>query len=571
VIVDALVSLALLALFPLPAAALVDGCRGRRAPRDVIDSVAVGYALSWCVLYVISALSLRLFTLLWLGAFVAAVALRRHRRAPTPEAAHDLRRLAPLAVVLALAGAVRALPALYRELPPGWDPYFHLLLADRIATLGTLITDLRPWEAIPLNYPIGSHVLVAWVADLGGVPVHAAFKWALVWFGTLTCAQVYALTAAATGEDEAGVHAAGAYGLLAMLGSLDYYRWGGLPNLAALYLFLALLTRLAERERDSTGPRVRALVTGIIFVAIALVHHHVMVVAALGLAVVIAHAWLSGRARALAREVAAGLGVAAVLGAPYFITYLGRARGLGRTGLGRFQEPLTNLIADVGDVGLAFTFATVMGVLLAAAGPARRALGAVVGPCLAACLITYVVLKHGVAAVALLLGRQPPALFTPSRFLTDAVPLLAVFAGLFFVEMRRRLGATPARTLVLIALLFPLNLPLYGRLFSDEVGPAGRAAYAWIRQYTEPGAGLVDSRAQGTYLAHRTSMAMPLPTSEYTEDARNRKTLRAIAAGERPASDYGRVYAVVRGTEFSQLRGREVWRDPSGVRILKLE
>lgn len=566
-IVEALVSTALLALFPLPAAALAYAWHGRRSPGDAIDSVALGYAASWCALYVASAVSLWLFTALWLAALVAVVALGRRRLVP---ARGDARGLAPLAVMLGLAGLVRALPALYRELPPGWDTYFHLVLADRIATLRTLIFDLRPYEAIALNYPIGSHLLVAWVAALGGVPVHAAFKFALVWFGTLMCAQVYALTTAATGDDEAGVYAAGAYGLLAVLGSLDYYRWGGLPNLAAMYLFLALLTRLAAREREPADARVRALVLGVLFVAIALVHHHVMVVAALCLAVCAVHARVSGRDRALARDIALGLGAATVLGAPYFAVYLARAAGVGRTGLGGFVEPLTNLFADIGDVGLVFTFAAAMGVPVALAGPARRALGDVVGPCLATLLVAYVALKHGVAAVSLLLGSRPLSPFTPSRFLTDAVPLLAVFAGLFFVETRRRLGATPARTLALIVLAFPLGLPLYGRLFSDEIGPGARAAYAWIRQYAEPGAGLVDSRSHGPYLARRASSAMPLPISEYVEDARNGRTLRAIASGARPASDFGRVYVIARGSEFQHLGGREVWRDPSGVRILRL-
>jgi len=578
VIVETLVSLALLALFPLPAAAMAHAARGRgRSLVDVLDSVALGYAVSWCALYVLSAWSLWLFTALWLAGLVAAVAIGLRRLVPSaaplaPPAPKDgpwtgARRA--LAVVLALAGLVRVLPALYRELPPGWDSYFHLVVADRIATLHARIADLAPYEAITLNYPLGSHLLVAWIADLGGVPVHAVFKLALVWLGTLTCAQVFALATAATGDEEAGVYAAGAIGLLAALGGFDYYRWGGLPNLAGMYLFLALLTRLAARPRE--GALTRALAAGVLFVAIALVHHHVMIAAGLCLAVCAAHAWWSGRERPLARDIAAGLAAAAVLGAPYFVAYLGRARGLGRTGIGGFEEPLTNLVADVGEIGLVFTFAAVMGALFAGGGPARRALGGLVAPSLVTLLVVYVALKHGVAAVTLLLGGRPLALFTPSRFLTDAVPLLAVFAGLFFAETRHRLGATPARTLAVIVLAFPLGLPLYGRLFSDEVGPVARAAYAWVRQHAEPTAGLVDSRIHGTYLARRASSAMPLPISEYVEDARNLKTLQAIAAGARPASDFGRVYVISRGSEFQHLGGREVWRDPSGLRILKLE
>ena len=66
-----------------------------------------------------------------------------------------------IAILLGLVAVSRYSVAVQTDLPPGWDPTFHLLLAGRIQETGQAIRDWRPFVDAALNYPIASHTLLA--------------------------------------------------------------------------------------------------------------------------------------------------------------------------------------------------------------------------------------------------------------------------------------------------------------------------------------------------------------------------------------------------------------------------
>ena len=100
--------------------------------------------------------------------------------------------------MLLVVAVSRTWIALLSELPPGWDPSFHLLLAGKIQQTDAVISDWRPFADISLNYPIGSHVALVALANLSGLPLHAVFRLFIPALGVLTTAQVYLFATRAT-------------------------------------------------------------------------------------------------------------------------------------------------------------------------------------------------------------------------------------------------------------------------------------------------------------------------------------------------------------------------------------
>jgi len=139
-------------------------------------------------------------------------------------------------------GVTRFAIALPLVLPPGTlDPTFHLVLARQIQISHHAI-DHWPFAGIPLNYPTGSHVLVVVLSALAGLPLHTTFKDFIPLLGVLTTGQIYVFARRVTASPLTALYSAAIYGLWAWYGSIDYFRWGGLPNELAMLLFLAMLS-----------------------------------------------------------------------------------------------------------------------------------------------------------------------------------------------------------------------------------------------------------------------------------------------------------------------------------------
>src|SRR5579875_56718 len=99
------------------------------------------------------------------------------RRAPNPPVwrKRGLAQAAQLGGVLIVMSAIWSLPLAFHQLPQGWDPSFHTLLASNTVATGRL-PSWRPFEPIPSNYPYGPHVLLAQISLLTGVATYQAFS-----------------------------------------------------------------------------------------------------------------------------------------------------------------------------------------------------------------------------------------------------------------------------------------------------------------------------------------------------------------------------------------------------------
>jgi hypothetical protein len=136
-------------------------------------------------------------------------------------------------------------------LPPGWDSSFHLILAKKLALSGRMIFDWEPFENIALNYPLGSHILVAIVAAIARIPLHAAFKLLIPAVGVLSTALIYLFASRVGGRDEIGLFAALAYGMWPCTGASIRTGGAGSPTLWPWRFFRPCSSSSSHRPKGS--------------------------------------------------------------------------------------------------------------------------------------------------------------------------------------------------------------------------------------------------------------------------------------------------------------------------------
>ena len=564
-----LLVLLFLFVFPLPGTLLGLMRPGKeRGAENLIDAFALGTALSLCGLYLCACVSIDLFKPVWAAALLAAgVAYFKHR-----PAARSWSRWSSEARVLCwlIAGylALRVLPVFYEPYPHGWDPYFHLVLADKIAQARTLIGDWTPYETIPLSYPLGSHLIVALASGLLAIPLHEVFSVALAFFTAVCAALTYAVVSRATTRRDLGLYAAAAYAFIAVNGSLDYARWGGLPSLIGECLFLGLLSFLLQEELAPWWSR-GALAA--LFVGLSLTNQHTALVASLTLGWMLAFFFLKGdRARGL--RIFQGLAAAALLGAPYFWHTLHHAPPMRDTSLlietAKLATPRTLFF----DLGPAFSIAIFLGGVLYLSRKGGAKVSPVLSQALAGLLVVFAAAEYGSRLVSIYFFGKDLAPFTPSRFLTDAVPLLSLFAALFFSELRGFLRVGRGLVMALILACFAFNLEAYRAIFRPAVPEDRLAAFAWLREHAAPDALVMDPSFAASYLTRRPSSDMPIPTSE----SRKTATIRPLAlelkrsGGRVPPGAGARQIVLLYAGHAKVPPQRVLWAHPSGLLAVQL-
>jgi hypothetical protein len=519
---DALLTLLAVALILLPGWALWLRLVGPQpSPEVAITGLSFALALALLALELCAYLSLTVFVGIWLPA--AAVAAWRLRAHP-PRLRFD-RALVLLALA---AAAIRFLPALAREYPFGWDPYFHLLVVRLIEEKWAHVFALSPFEDIPLNYPSGSHLLVALVAKCAAASRYTVFQVVLALFASLTCLQVYAWVQAATSNRRWALYAMAAYAFLAVWGSIDYLRWGGLPNLLGMYILAGCCTTVAQRE---AGDR-RWWALPPMYLAIGLCSHHVLMAAFGAMAALVLGLALQPARRADAKRVALGGVLAGLVGVPYLVHHFA-GRDLHSTRLLIYNEPQYLIWAAY---GMVFFLAMVAGAGLYARNPRARPLGVEVLAPAAALLVLYVLFEYGGRELMMALYQRPVAPLTPNRFLTDAVYPLSAFAGLAFLMLEERAGQW---VLAGVAMLFVTNAHQYGGYFEKEISDDRAAAYRWVEANTRRDTMVIDPSYHAPVLTNRPSLHTALPSSELNGSAKNGPLLLRIARQELPAEAAG--------------------------------
>jgi hypothetical protein len=139
----------------------------------------------------------------------------------------------------------------------------------------------------------------------------------------VTVALVYVVGRAIFQREAAALWYAFAYAFVAILGSLDYYRWGGLQNLIGMMLLLAgLVLALAGSSRASLG------LGTMTFASTYLVHHHTMLVILGICSAVVVVLWYAARREEARRLVIAVVG-SLVLSAFWLIPLAARVEDSG--------------------------------------------------------------------------------------------------------------------------------------------------------------------------------------------------------------------------------------------------
>lgn len=515
---------------------------------------AIALALwSVCLLRACGVSPVHYFWLSALCGFALLVAARDGSRPPVT-VPRSTGSLVLLAAIILIAGAARFWPLLIREFPLGWDPSFHLIIAGKIARQQALVVDWLPFKDIRLNYPIGSHELVALLAQVTGMPLHRAFGFLMAAVVTLNVAQIQLLTEAATGDRRWALASATAYGFWAVYGSIDYPRWGGLPNAFAMSCWLNALCLWLLTPRVA----VRIAATALSFAALVLSHHHVMITAALAYVGVLPLLIVRHRARE-ALELLGAAALAAGLTAFYVVPYALRAMEITDTSIAQFYEDEFTRMNLWRNVGPLFLVCGSVGLglwTLRGSGLLRAAQPHVVGT-LGMLLLAYLILAVVWPLVQTARGLPPTTPFTPSRFLTDAMYFLCLPVGMVVCKAADRLRlATGTLCGLMIIAGTAASLDNWRQLYGAE--PMERSflgALRWLHAATPAEAAICDPQPDWghqavwtTYVAWRPTSLTPIPVSEPVEATPNLETRIADAcSGRAPASSLARpLYAIRR-------------------------
>ena len=242
-----------------------------------------------------------------------------------------------------------------------------------------------------------------------------------------------------------------------------------------------------------------------------------------------------------------------------------KAARIGDTDALRFQS--TNsiwlLMAGMGVIFVAFA---ICGIVLSW----MREAGARTGMLLAmslALVAAYLLCGPVYRAYALHHWGEERTALEPSRFITDLVYLLSVFAGyaMFRLAARYRLEIGAAFAIALLLALS--NITLWRESFAPERNPDRWRAYAWIQQHTPADTIVLTTDEWAPYATWRRTLLTPLPASEpRAGDNDARRAAAALSAGHPPA-----VAAVVEviapGGKWH--RGSVIWKSPSGWSIVQ--
>jgi hypothetical protein len=536
---------------------------------DLVDRLAwgatAGLALAVLIAFYVSLFRLSLFWPLWMGVVALSLLfalLGSSRRQATAEDGTPWR----LALLLAMVAVSRFAPTFFRDIPLGWDPSFHLLLAKKLLVTDKLFYDWTPFETVSLNYPLGSHLLLAVLSRLTSIPLHGVFLLLVPALGVITTAQVYGLAKRIFPSSEVALYSALAYGMWAVLGSFGYYNWGGLPNQLGMVFLIPVIAIMAGPE---CRPRDAAAVA-VLLAATFITHHHVALVAGVTLAAAAGYLLLSSttveperwnKLHSLALGVAGSVGLASVYLAPQAM----KAARIGDTDALRFQSSHSfgSLIAGMGLVFVAFA---ICGIVLSCMREARARAGMLLAMSLAP-VVAYLLCEPVYRAYALHRWGEERTALEPSRFITDLVYLLSVFAGYAMYRLAARYRLQPGTAFAVALALALSNIPLWRESFAPDRNPDRWRAYEWIQQHTPADTIVLTSDEWAPYATWRRTLLTPLPASEpRSHDNDARRAAAALAAGRPPL--VGKVVEVIApGGKWN--RGAVIWKSPSGWLIVQ--
>ena len=477
-----------------------------------------------------------------------------------------------LAGLLVLVFVSRAVPLFFGSLPLGSDPSFHAIIAQKILLTQAIPTDWQPFEAVALNYPVGTHLLIAEISRAVGLPVPLVFKCLFPIIACLTTLSVHSCALRLLGPKavmEARL-AALSFGFLAIWGSVDSYRWGGLPNALGMLLLLSLVELVWHEQRV-----VAIGIFSVIFAALVVVHHHAALCAGLLLAGhVMFTTLIARRITSSSARIIAGLAGATVLAILPLMTYLRGGGEVGRTSVLRFYEPLVTIWSGLSQLGSPLVALGMLGIILVTRGAIdeRRLF---LAWWLALLFGAFVLFGDAWRFAALALDGGFYAAFTPSRFLTNLAQPLAIAAGVALTWLAGFIREGSSRRLALGGIVIGAHLfaipPLREQCEAPDVDVA---ALTWLGAHAEPDAFIVAQSPWAPFFTWRETAFTPLPASEARESEGVLYKRDVLSRDPRALRDFakssGRSVYIVIGAATPLQGLKEVHADER-FRIFKLE
>jgi hypothetical protein len=469
---------------------------------------------------------------------------------------------AALALLLLMIVVLQTVAVMNQSVPSGWDPSFHLLLAKKIALSDHLIRDWQPFESAALNYPLGSHFLIVLFARFSGLPLPRVFQFLMVTFSMLSALAVYALASEYFASEIVGLYAAIAYGFWAWYGSTDYLRWGGLPNQLGMLLGLGILGLVVRAGEQRKG----TVLMAVLFTSVCLTHHHVMFTMGSILIVLALFFLATNDSERRYRTIFFALAMSAVAAAFFLFPYALKAASLSQTSVFHIDDDHRWL--DFTGLGLGLVAFALAG---AALDYFRKETRSHVFHCVSATLLLlYLLFGPVYYFYQVKMTGEGFVAFTPSRFTTDLVYFLSLFAGYCLYRLQKFLGwSAPTMVAIALALAF-VNRGGWEHLLAPDRASGRFAAYGWVADHTPANSILMTTDPWACYAAWRRTLGTPMPASEPSVPPRiSERANLELLAGRSPKELRGIQLLAVFGPG-DRSKGRLLWSNPDGWEVTEV-
>lgn len=468
--------------------------------------------------------------------------------------------------VLGLVAVARFAITVIYQWPAGWDPSFHLILAKKVAMADGMIYDWTPFENASLNYPLGSHCLLVLLSQLSHLPLHRVFQMLLPLVCVLTTGQVYLLCLRVFHSEEIAVFSTLAYGFWAGYGSIDYYRWGGLPNALAMAFLLAIVHMLLGPVRTWK----HVVLMGMFFASICFAHHHVMITSIIVLGVLFFYFLFSAR-RSVAVTLLIAMASGVLLASFYLVPYFLKSSTLGNTDVFRFHEGPFTARSLFRDLGPAYVLFGAAGLVLVWRVRKQFEWVPTLFVICGTLLILYILSGPVYRQVSLRFTGEDYVAFTPSRFLIDLACFVSGFAGYAAYQLKRRVGMSAVAATVLVVLLGLSTYRTWQQMIGEGGVPVGSlAAYQWISEYTPPDTIVLNVHSWACVTSWRRTLSSPLPISEprHMDPAWQELRMQLQAGNFPPEALRHKLVKVVPPGQIST--DQVLWKDPNGWSVVEV-
>ncbi|MFX1518802.1 MAG: hypothetical protein ACFFCD_02610 [Promethearchaeota archaeon] len=436
-------------------------------------------------------------------------------------------------LILLLSIIFRIGPMLFSELPLGDDPTFHVLVAKLIVDNKEIPVTFEPYEPIPINYPLGSHIILASFSTISEIAVHTVFKYLILLFGVLSVSAVYVLGELVFKKKMIALCCMFSYGLLPFLGGLGYYGWGGLPNEIAMFFLLGIvIIFLRETNELKKGVMCGFLTSGVILT------HHLSVLALLviflifGIITSLAQRGISPDLKSFGKFIVLAL----VFSSFYLFSVIFRVSELQQTTVFNFWEDFRFTVRWTFSIGVLFTFFSVIGIgkTIFNTSEEHSREEKFILTWIASLLFAFAMTDRTFRFIKFFqTGSLYTVAFVPSRFMTDMIYPLSIFSGMGLFLVVRTLwvfvkqnvsSLTIRKFLLLLFFVAIISEPLF--FLQNGISYARSSeinfdAIYWIKTNTSKNALIVNEGQEGIWIPYLTEREVTktfLPNSEYIFD-----------------------------------------------------